>query len=337
MKKNYKKIIILIFVILILIVSVKNSIMREIYYLIFVSFIVSYILKPIHLILINKGVNKRFSAILLLLLFFATFILLIIFIVPLIFKENIDIDGTAGKFQLVIDKLNNKIKFLSNNKTFYVVLETAYKRFDKALSGFIANLIDGLMNISEDIISFAVVPIIVYYFLADADNIFNKIVILFPAKSRIAIKKISKEIDKILGKYIAGQLLLCLIIGILTLIILLVLHVDFPIILSLCNAVFNIIPYFGPILGAIPAIVVATFISPKLGLWTAILLVAIQQVEGNIISPKITGDSVDMHPLTVIILVIIGGKIGGFAGMVLAVPIAVIIKVVYEDLYYYLF
>jgi predicted PurR-regulated permease PerM len=60
-------------------------------------------------------------------------------------------------------------------------------------------------------------------------------------------------------------------------------------------------------------------------------------VEGNIISPKITGDSISMHPLTVILLLVIGDKIAGFAGMVLAVPIGVVLKIIYEDLNYYLF
>ncbi|MDU4596838.1 MAG: AI-2E family transporter, partial [Clostridium sporogenes] len=72
-------------------------------------------------------------------------------------------------------------------------------------------------------------------------------------------------------------------------------------------------------------------------LWALILLYSIQQIEGYILSPKITGDSVDMHPLTVILLLLIGGKIYGFVGMVLAIPIGVIMKIIYEDLNYYLF
>lgn len=337
MKKNYKKIIVILIFILLIILSIKSSIMREVYYLIFVSFIVAYILKPLHMKLVKKGLNKRVSAIVLLVGFFAVFIMLLIFLIPIMFKENININGTAGKFQNLINEFSEKIKFLSNNKTFYMIIDTTYKKFDRQLSSFITNLIDGLVNVSEDILSFAVVPIIVYYFLADADNIYNKLLIIFPAKSRLVIKKISKDTDKILGRYIVGQLALCLVVGILTLIILMLFHVDFPIILSLFNAIFNIIPYFGPIFGALPAIIVALFNSPKIGLWTALALLAIQQIEGNIISPKITGDSVDMHPLAVIVLVIIGNKVGGFLGMVLAVPIAVVIKVVHDDLYYYLF
>ncbi|MCS4470673.1 AI-2E family transporter [Clostridium botulinum] len=103
------------------------------------------------------------------------------------------------------------------------------------------------------------------------------------------------------------------------------------------NGFFNIIPYFGPVIGSLPAILIAFTKSPKTALWALILLYFIQQIEGDILSPKITGDSVDMHPLTVILLLLIGGKIYGFAGMVLAIPIGVIMKIIYEDLNYYLF
>jgi predicted PurR-regulated permease PerM len=198
-------------------------------------------------------------------------------------------------------------------------------------------IFSSILSLGENMLSLAVVPLVVYYFLADSDIIFNRTLVIFPSNSRNMIKRIIGDIDKILGRYIISQFVLCGIIGILTFIVLIALHVDFPIILSVLNALFNIIPYFGPLFGAIPAVLVALLFSTKTALWTAALLYIIQQIEGNIISPKITGDSVSMHPLVVIILLIVGGKLGGFLGMVLAVPIGVVIKIIYEDLNYYLF
>lgn len=103
------------------------------------------------------------------------------------------------------------------------------------------------------------------------------------------------------------------------------------------NAAFNIIPYFGPIFGAIPAVVVAFIDSPIKGLYIMLAMIVIQQIEGNILSPQITGNSINMHPFMIIILLLIGDKFGGFMGMILVVPIAVIIKVIYDDINYYLF
>lgn len=128
-----------------------------------------------------------------------------------------------------------------------------------------------------------------------------------------------------------------MIIGVLTFFILIIFKVKFPLWISLLNAAFNIIPYFGPIFGAIPAVVVAFIDSPIKGLYIMLAMIVIQQIEGNILSPQITGNSINMHPFMIIILLLIGDKFGGFMGMILVVPIAVIIKVIYDDINYYLF
>ncbi|MDP4088675.1 MAG: AI-2E family transporter, partial [Bacillota bacterium] len=161
--------------------------------------------------------------------------------------------------------------------------------------------------------------------------------IFMPLKKRRVFRSLSKDINLVLSKYILSQFLLSALIVVMTFVVLMALKVDFPLLLSLINGIFNIIPYFGPLLGGIPAVIVALLISPKTALWTALCLNLIQQIEGDIIAPKITGDSVDMHPLFVILLLILGGKVGGFVGMVLAVPVAVIVKVIIEDLDFYMY
>jgi predicted PurR-regulated permease PerM len=337
MKKIYKYILILIILSIIIYLSLKSPVVKELYYLIFMSFIISYSLRPLLKILVNKGINKRFGSILIILTFVALTLGALIVIIPSIFKESLNISNTFGKIQLFLDGLYEKLKPLSNNKTMYVILDTIYSNSNRTMVNIFNKIFSSALSLGENLLSLAVIPIVVYYFLADGDVIGNKLLVFFPLRVRTMVRRILGDIDKILGRYIISQFILCAIIGIFTFVVLLILHVDFPIILSILNALFNIIPYFGPLFGAIPAILVALLISSKAALWTAIWLYAIQQIEGNIISPKITGDSVSMHPLMVIILLVIGGKIGGFLGMVLAVPVGVVIKIIYEDLNYYLF
>ncbi|WP_317739000.1 AI-2E family transporter [Clostridium tetani] len=199
------------------------------------------------------------------------------------------------------------------------------------------NIFDKTVSLGENIMDIFIIPIISYYFLVDWKKINSRLIVLFPMKIRTVVQRIMKDIDKILTRYIVVQIILSALIGAVTFIILILLKVDFPILLSVINAFFNIIPYFGPILGSIPAILVALTISTKKALWTAICLYLIQQIEGNIISPKFIGDNISMHPLLIIILLIIGGELWGVLGMILAIPLGVIIKVIYEDLNYYIF
>lgn len=337
MKKVYKLVLIILSISVVAYFLLYSKVVKEVVYLILMSFIIAYSLRPLIIFMMNKGINKRLAAISIILVGVIITIITFIVIIPSLFKESLNINVTLNRIQGFFEVLYNKLEPLKNNKTMFVILDGFYTKVNKVLVSMLDKVFKGALNISELLLSLAVIPIIVYYFLADSDIIFNKILVIFPIKLRIVVKKIFADIDKVLGRYIVSQFLLCAIVGILTFIALLILHVDFPLLLSLLNAVFNIIPYFGPLFGAIPAVLVAFLISTKTGVWVMIMLHLIQQIEGNLISPKITGDSVSMHPLTVIILLIIGGKIGGFIGMVLAVPVGVVIKIIYEDLNYYLF
>lgn len=336
-KNNIKYIVLVILFILLALILFRIKIIRDIIYLVFISFILAYVLKPLNERLVHMGLNRCVSAVLLIIVVIFMCILSITFLIPTLFRESANISDTIYKIQVFISELYERTKPISNNKLFYNVLQNIYSRANTTFDNAFNNAFERILKLGEDLFSLAIVPIVSYYFLADGKDIGNTVLTLFPVKSRNIIKKVCRDIDKILGRYIATQVILCIIVGILTMIVLVLLKVDFPLMLSLLNAFFNIIPYFGPIFGALPAIIVAFLKSPQVALWTAIWLYLIQQVEGNIISPKFIGDNISMHPLVVILLLIIGGKLWGFFGMVLAVPIGVIIKVIYEDINYYIF
>jgi predicted PurR-regulated permease PerM len=337
MKKVYKYLLVLLLLFIIIYLSIKSPVVKELYYLILISFIIAYSLRPLLIVLVSKGINRRLASILILFAFIVITLGAVIIVIPSLFKESLNVNNTLSKIQLFIENLYDRIKPLSSNKTVYVILDSIYTKSNNMVIDIFNKIFNFILSLGENMLSLAVVPLVVYYFLADSDIIFNRVLMIFPSSSRNIIRKILGDIDKLLGRYIISQFVLCAIIGILTFIVLVVMHVDFPIILSVLNALFNIIPYFGPLFGALPAVLVALLYSTKTALWTAVLLYLIQQLEGNVISPKITGDSVSMHPLVVIILLIVGGRLGGFLGMVIAVPVGVVIKIIYEDLNYYLF
>lgn len=336
-KKQIKLILIFVSFIAVIWIIYKSFVLKEIVYLIFISLIISYTLMPLQKKIIERGINKRLSALLIIVFLIFLFTAFIYIIVPSILKEGLNVDSGIVRIQKNIEIIYEKFKPLNNNKTIYVIMDKIYDKIDNAMAEILNKLFDGALNIGGNLLSAAVIPIISYYFMADSDIIFNKVLIMFPIKARRITKKILQDIDKVLGKYIVGQLLLSVIIGVFTFIILFTLKVDFPVLLSILNAFFNIIPYFGPIFGAVPAVIMGFMESTKTGIYTIIFLYLLQLIEGNIISPKITGNSVSMHPLLIIILLLIGGKIGGFIGMIIAVPVGVIVKIIYEDINYYFF
>lgn len=310
---------------------------KELIYLLIISFIISYSLKPVLNLLLHLGVNKKISSVLVISIIIIFVVTCFTLLIPSILKESVNFKHAINDLQTLIDTLYMKLRPISENKTIYTALNNINDKINKEVIIYMEKLFESTLNLGGYLLSIAVIPIVSYYFLVDGEAIGNKIFNIFPISCRKLMKRIWQDIDKVLGKYIASQFYLCLIIGILTFVVLIFMKIQFPIFLSLLNAFMNIIPYFGPILGAVPCVLTALLISPKAALWTAFWLYLIQQIEGDILSPKITGDSINMHPLTVIILLIIGGKIGGFFGMILAIPVGVILSVIYQDINHYIF
>lgn len=336
-KKILKYILIFFIAFFIFFLFWKISVFRELIYLFIISILVTYTLKPIQLKLVDIGINKSISALIVIGIIILIFILSSISIIPYFLKKNLDVKNALDNVQNVINNIYDSLKPIRNSGIFHTITDNMYSKLHNLIIDMSEKLYEVVMNLSSILIYAIIIPIVVYYLLADGKIIEHGFLRLFPVKSRNTIYKISCHIDKILGRYIVSQLILSLFVGIATFIILIILKVDFPIILSLINAIFNIIPYFGPIFGAFPAIFIGFINSPRTAVEVAIWLYVLQQIEGNILCPKITADSVDMHPLTVIVLLLIGEKVAGFVGMVAAVPLGVAIKIIYRDLSYYIF
>lgn len=336
-KKVLKYIIVALLFIFILILYLKVKTLNSIVNIIFISFILAYALKPLRNILSDKfKMKKKTASLIIIFSILFTIVLFFYIVIPSILRESYNFGSVLDNVDEYVEAMAKKFN-IDNIAFFQSIYGRISDETNILLRTFSNNMLDNLMTLLESIISMAIIPIVTYYFLVDGELIFNKLMLILPTDKRVIAKKVITHIDKVLARYIISQLLLSLIIGILTTISLFVLRVKFSLILGIFNGIFNIIPYFGPIIGGIPAILIALMESPNKALWTLVVMFIIQQIEGNILSPKITGDSTNMHPIIIIILLLIGEKLGGFIGMIIIVPVAVIIKVIYEDINDYLF
>ncbi|MBU4332000.1 AI-2E family transporter, partial [Patescibacteria group bacterium] len=137
--------------------------------------------------------------------------------------------------------------------------------------------------------------------------------------------------QKKIGSWLRGQVILMIIIGILSYIGLLILGVRYALLLALFAGLMEIIPYIGPIFGAVPAVFIALTQSPIKGLLVIVLYLIIQQLENNLIVPKIMKRAVGLNPIVVILVILIGGKIAGIVGALIAVPVATAFSVMLKD------
>lgn len=189
--------------------------------------------------------------------------------------------------------------------------------------GTVTSFVGGIANFVIGIIVSIYLLIDKKYFL----QLWNKsIKLLFPKKSE-GLNGVLRDCDSVLSQFIRGVLLDALIVAILASAGLTISGLQFGVLIGIFAGVCNVIPYFGPILGMIPAFIVG-FLTD--GFWqgaiAVIILLVIQQVDGSLIYPKVVGSSTGLHPLFVLLAVAIAGMVGGLAWMILAVPIAGIIQ-----------
>ncbi|WLR46180.1 AI-2E family transporter [Halobacillus litoralis] len=211
-------------------------------------------------------------------------------------------------------------------------VDARFASFEEWVSGRVLALLAGLSGIFNMIVLLAVVPVMTFYFLKDYKSIGKTLVFLLPSKWHEESKRLVRELNHSLGGYIRGQLLISLFVGVLATAGFWLIDLPYPLVLGLIAGLTNIIPYFGPLLGAGPAVIVALTVSVNTLLLTLAVVLIIQLVEGNLLSPYIMGKSIHIHPLFIILALLVGGEVAGIPGLILAVPVLTCLKVVASEI-----
>jgi len=159
---------------------------------------------------------------------------------------------------------------------------------------------------------------------------------LVPQKVRGQWHKFLQEVDYIIQRYIQGNVIVSIIVGLLIGFGVKLIGMDYAFIIGVICGITNLIPYFGPILGGVPSVLLALGISPSMALKVALIIFIVQQIEGNIINPKLMSGKVGLHPLWVVFALLAGGELGGLLGMFLAIPLAAVIRIIIRDVYNHL-
>ncbi len=172
------------------------------------------------------------------------------------------------------------------------------------------------------------IPVVSIYMLAESPMIKRFFVQSFKPRSRARVVAILHDVDQVIGGFIRGQIIVAAVVGILAIVALMILHVRYAVIIGVWAGIMDIIPYIGPIAGAIPAVIVALiFNGPGAALGVIVAFTVINQLEGHLLAPRIVSNSVKITPLAVIFALLICAKIFGFIGLIVAVPLAGIVRV----------
>lgn len=176
-------------------------------------------------------------------------------------------------------------------------------------------------------------PFIVYYFLVDGDRFKRAVFKVTPVRARPTLQKFIKEAGWQVGSYVRGQLLVAISVSIMFYIGYSIIDLDYALVLSILAGLLNLVPYLGSIFSTIPALIIGAFVSP-FKLLQVILVLAVEQfVEGRFVSPLILGNTLDIHPLIILFILLVAGSAFGFLGLVFAVPGFGVLRVIWHLLF----
>lgn len=204
------------------------------------------------------------------------------------------------------------------------------------LNEYIAQLTSGVMGVFTVLKNLLIGVIISLYVMAFKNSLISQSKKLLYAFTSIKFSNLiirnTRAAHKIFGGFINGKLLDSIIIGILCFILMMIFKMPYAVLISVIIGVTNIIPFFGPFFGAIPSIILLLLVNPMTALYFGILILALQQFDGNVLGPKILGDSTGLSSFWVMFTIIISGGLFGFAGMVLGVPVFALIYQIIKEL-----
>ncbi len=177
------------------------------------------------------------------------------------------------------------------------------------------------------------VPFFLIYMLKDHEKFKPFILQCFSGHTKKWLKDTMHDIDTVLKSYIQGQILISSILSLLLFLGYTVIGLNYALLLAIFAFFMNVIPFIGPWIAFIPALLIAFFQDPTLVIWVSLITLAAQQIDANLITPNIMGKSLDIHPLTVIALLLAAGNMAGFLGILLAIPTYAVIKAIVKNIY----
>ncbi len=316
----------------------RYDIISNLLFTIIISIIFSYLLNPIINYMEKHNISRSLGIIILYIAILGIFIAISISFVPRLTRELKEVlivlpnyfDIMSGFFKNLYNKYYYNIdSVLPLFESIKGVVFDNINRLQELLVHNISKLFTSVGNLFNKIVSLILIPILTFYFLRDKDKLRNKLYLTIPKNNRQEIKELLVQMDKSLSQFVRGRLILAIYVGIVTTVVLLILDVNFAIVIGLVTGIADIIPYFGPFLGFMPAVIFALLDSTTKGIWVAVIFVIIQWVENNVLAPKIIGDSTGLHPITVLVSLIIAGNIYGVLGMIFVIPIVSISKILF--------
>lgn len=301
-----------------------------------ISILLYYLFNPLVDFLESNKITRIWGVILLYIVLAFLLIGVVAILIPLLQDQVVSLINSFPSF--VNDIIDSIVAFVNNNIDNRQIQNVA-AQFENFVSNFFNNIFDyivqalsSLTSLVSSITSFVItavtVPIILFFLLKDDEKFFNGFFKATPPKWRADVLRIAHQINIQVGAYIKGQLVVAFATGVLMYIGFILIGLNYSGILAIAGGISSIIPYIGATITFVPALIIALFDSWTTALLLIVVWAAVQIIQGNFIEPNIVGNRLQIHPVTIIVMLIIMGDLLGLFGLIFGIPLYAIIKVI---------
>lgn len=308
--------------------------LRDVLLVILFSIIIASAVGPFANWLESKRIPRLLGVLLLYLSFFGLVILLLSLIIPVVSYEIGNLTQALPKFVASISGALERVQQSTTSRyfDFFSEIQNLLDSFAQFLQVSSQSALNLVVNIFGGVLSFLAIVIVSFYLSVMKRGIGGFIESVVPEKYEGYVTGLWRRTEHKVGRWFQGQLLMALSVGVMVYIGLTLFGIKYALLLGIIAMVLEIIPVAGPVLSAIPGVVFAFAQEPTLGLWVLVFYIAVQQIESHVFAPLILGRSLGLNPITVVIALLVGGKMAGILGIILSVPIAVVIVEILDDL-----
>lgn len=306
-------------------------VIRDVLVILFLALIIVSAINPVVTWLQNKKLPRIFGVLLVYIVGLLILSTIIYLVVPPLAQQIRDLSKTFPE-SFSLDYYETQYGFGGDYPEIAENVKIFLRDISQKLEVFSSSFAGAMINLFGGIISMVLILVISFYLSVQEEGIKNFFRSLIPVNHQPYIFHLWSRTEFKMGRWLQGQFLLGLLVGLLTFIGLYILGVEYALVLAIIAGLFELIPYVGPVLAAIPAVIFGASQSLTLGLWVILLYVFIQQLENHVLVPKVMQRAVSLNPIIIIIAMLTGAKLAGFIGILIAVPVAAILAEIFYDI-----
>lgn len=319
--------VVLVFFLIYLVWSLRSVIL-----VLFVALLLSALINPFADWFNRRKVPRAVSVLLIYVVLFGFLALVAVLLVPPLLSE---LKELVKNFATIWTRISSAFVSLQQVSAEYGIeqnIQRGLQTLETSIGQFVGSALGTIRGFFGGFVAFLITLVLTFYMVVEEDAIRKLFRAVSPAEYHPYLSGLFTRIEQKVGLWLRGELLLMLIVGTFSYVGLSILGVEYALILGLLAGLTEIIPYAGPIIAAIPAVIIAFTQSPLKALFVIVLYFAIQQLENHLLVPKVMQKTVGLNPVVSIVALLVGANLGGVLGAILAIPVATALSVLAHDL-----